>query len=121
MSKSSTYEALVARGCLCGTERPQDCTLHGVGDNRGLAAYFKAGMPNAFPCVATCSLCRSDGLLYPNVGLDTGTGGYKPTVVCPRCSAPVCERALVAEVEASGLHKLNTRRVFSAAEEAIAA
>jgi hypothetical protein len=116
------FADLAAQGCLCGTESPAGCPVHKAGDNRGLRAFFEAGMPKAFPTACRCALCGAEGLLYPNVGLDSPpreaigdatVSGYKPTVICPRCSAPVLERALVAEVEASGLHDLNDSRVFA--------
>lgn len=114
MNAASTFEALVARGCLCGTDRVADCPLHTGGDNRGIGAFFKAGMPRAFPTAASCWICGAEGLLYPNVQIDDGTDGFKPTLVCPQCSTASCERALVAEVEAAGRHRLNPCRVFSA-------
>lgn len=121
MTRSTeVYARLVERGCLCGTERPQDCKVHGYGDNRGIAAFFKAGMPGGFPMVANCATCRSEGLMYPNVHLDNSKGSaeHRPTLVCPRCSTPTQERALRQEVEASGLHRLNERSVFATLEVA---
>lgn len=109
----SAYTDLVARGCLCGTDRPQDCPIHEAGDNRGIAAFFKAGMPAAFPLEATCSACKSDGLLYPNVDIDDPdrSGGFKPTLVCPQCTSPAMERVLRADAVTFG-HTLNDRMVF---------
>jgi hypothetical protein len=112
----TTYPELVARGCLCGTEQSAECPIHGVGDNRGIAAWFKAGMPQGFPLAATCALCGASGLMYPNVELDdpARSGGYRPTLVCPRCSTPATERALVRDAESFG-YELNPARVFGAA------
>jgi hypothetical protein len=113
------FDRLVQRGCLCGSERPADCPLHGPGDNRGIAAFFKAGMPNAFPMVAHCALCGTEGLMYPDVELDDPTINagapprHRPTLICPRCSTPAAERALRAEVERSGRDQLNDRQVFA--------
>ena len=122
MTATAAYERLVAKGCLCGSERPADCSLHGPSDNRGLAAFFKAGMPLAFPFSANCSLCGREGLMYPNVALDSGEDmTFRPTLVCPACSTRRSESAIRAEVEASGLHRLNAQRVFSACVEPKAA
>jgi hypothetical protein len=115
MNRMDAYLKLVERGCLCGTARIADCPVHTKpGDNRGIAAFFRAGMPGGFPMAATCAICGADGLMYPNVGIDdpNGDGQYKPTLVCPSCSQPAAERALVREVEASGRHQLNDARVF---------
>jgi hypothetical protein len=90
MTASAAYEALVERGCVCGTDRSPECSLHGPGDNRGLTAFFRAGMPLGFPFSARCA-------------------------ICPRCSSAAAERALVREVVGSGLHQLNGRRVFGMA------
>ena len=93
-----------------------DCPLHvESSDNRGIAAWFKAGMPSGFPVVARCLLCGTDGLLYPNVELDdpNGSGEFQPTLICPRCSAPAAERSLRAEAEAFG-YELNDQSVFGA-------
>lgn len=116
----ATYDRLVARGCLCGSEHPADCTIHGPGDNRGLAAFYRAGMSKAFPCAAACAICGHDGLMYPDVELDRveidreGDGHrHRPTLICPSCSSATAERSLVAEVVGSGLHPLNERRVFA--------
>jgi hypothetical protein len=75
---------------------------------------------------ANCAICKADSLLYPNIELDKAhrSGGdaafaHRRTLICPLCSKPGIERALVAEVEATGLHELNSRRVFYA--EAVAA
>lgn len=115
MSAMSAYAKLVERGCLCGTDRPADCSLHGPGDNRGIAAFYKAGMPNGFPMPANCALCGADGLMYPNIEIDDpeGSGRYKPTLVCPCCSQPISESRLVAEAQEFGF-ALNDRRVFIA-------
>lgn len=112
----SAYTDLVARGCLCGTDRTADCPLHGAGDNRGIAAFFRAGMPKAFPFDATCTVCGTPGLMYPDVVLDDPNSGFpqhRPTLVCPHCSQPAAEHALVSEVLTAGLHQLNDRRVFA--------
>lgn len=111
-----SYSRLLARGCLCGTDRPADCSLHPAGDNRGIAAWLKAGMPSGFPAAATCAICGASGLLYPNVRLDdpeSGADGFehRPTLICPRCSSPAAERRLVDDAERFG-HSLNLRRVF---------
>ena len=122
---ATTYAQLVEQGCLCGGESPAQCPTHKAGDNRGLRAFFEAGMPEAFPTACRCALCGAEGLLYPNVGLDSPPReaigdaarlGHRPTVICPRCSSTGAERALVAEVEASGLHNLNDTRVFAGQE-----
>ena len=114
-----SYSRLLARGCLCGTDRPADCRLHPEGDNRGIAAWFKAGMPNGFPLAATCAVCDTGGLLYPNVALDDPDSGvdgheHRPTLICPKCSSPAAERRLVDDAEQFG-YSLNPRRVFALA------
>lgn len=118
MSAVATYEKLVEKGCLCGTDRPQDCPLHKSGDLRGLGAFFRAGMPLGFPMEATCAICKAPSLLYPDIEQDKPTDDgpvkHRPTLVCPRCSTPAAERSLRAEVEGSGLHQLNSRTVFGA-------
>jgi hypothetical protein len=117
----STFAQLVERGCLCGSDRVADCPLHrGPGDLRGIAAYFKAGMPKGFPMVAHCAICKTEGLMYPNIELDDAKReaigdakrGYKPTLICPCCSTPAAERALRIEVEGVGYYDLNQRSVF---------
>lgn len=115
---ADTYARLVERGCTCGTDRSAECRLHPPGDNRGLAAWFRAGMPHGFPLTATCAVCGSGGLLYPDVDRDdpeSGVDGFehRPTLVCPACSAPAVERGLVTEAERFG-YVLNTARVFGA-------
>jgi hypothetical protein len=119
MSAVAEYEQLVGRGCLCGTDRAAACPIHGPSDNRGLRAFFRAGMPLGFPYDAICTICRSDGLMYPDVRLDSGESdeppAHRPTLVCPTCSSAAGEHALVTEVLASGLHQLNARRVFAGA------
>lgn len=116
MSAVEKYASLVARGCLCGTDRVADCPIHKQGDLRGIGAYFKAGMPGGFPMEANCMTCGAAGLMYPNVEIDdpNGSGEYRPTLVCPRCSHPANEAALIREAEASGLYQLNGKRVFGA-------
>lgn len=114
----STYAELEARGCLCGTaDRAAECPIHGPNDLRGLRAYYEAGMPLAFPATATCARCGAEGLMYPDVALDDpstpGPPASRPTLVCPTCSTPQAEHVLILEVLASGLHKLNGRRVFA--------
>lgn len=120
----SAYTDLLAKGCLCGTDDVAKCPLHGPGDNRGIAAWFKAGMPSGFPMAATCSLCGSDSLMYPSVELDRGevpAGECPgPTLVCPSCSRPANEARLVADAEAAG-YVLNAKRVFARGLEAVAA
>lgn len=117
MSNTTAFAQLVERGCLCGTDRIAECALHGPGDNRGIAAHFKAGMPNGFPLVATCTLCRAEGLLYPSVPLDKGEvpagEAPSPTLICPCCSCPALEDSLRREAEDFG-YQLNDRRVFPA-------
>lgn len=115
MSRMDAYARLVERGCLCGTDAPADCTLHGPGDNRGIAAYFAAGQPRGFPLVARCSVCGAGGLLYPNIDIDDPKrdGAFRPTLVCPGCSVPAGERALRADAENFG-YVLNERLVFPA-------
>lgn len=109
----SAYAQLVKRGCLCGTDDAVSCKVHPAGDNRGIAAWFKAGMPNGFPVECVCAICGTGALLYPNVELDDpeGDGGFLPTAVCPRCSRPSCEAALVSASRGRG-YVLNARRVF---------
>jgi hypothetical protein len=109
----SKYAQLVERGCLCGTERPQDCPVHKKpGDNRGLAAFFAAGMPFAFPSKATCGTCGAEGLMYPNVQhAEPGD----PTLICPNCSTRSAESLLRFRLELEGLHKLNGKSVFGTA------
>jgi len=120
MSASEKWAQLVRRGCLCGSDRPADCTLHGPGDNRGIAAYFKAGMPRGFPVRdCTCAICGTGGcLLYPNIAIDDPErdGKFHPTLICPRCSSPAAERALVRDAETFG-YALNAERVFAAPME----
>jgi hypothetical protein len=114
VSAVAAYERMVERGCKCGTGRPQDCTLHPApGDNRGLAAYFKAGMPLAFPSQATCAKCGAEGLMYPRVEADDNPAA--PTVVCPNCSTSAAESLLRFRIEYEGLHKLNGKSVFGTA------
>lgn len=113
---SASYDTLVAKGCICGSERPGPCPLHSApNDNRGIAAFLRAGMPLAFPMPATCARCGAEGLLYPNVDptAPRAAADYRPTLVCPRCSRPADEGALIAGVVTSGMHRLNTRRVFT--------
>lgn len=115
MSAVVAYEKLVVRGCLCGTDRVRDCPLHLAGDNRGIAAWFKAGMPHGFPYAAHCVICGAEGLMYPNVELDdpNRSGEHRPTLACPGCSQPAAEAALVREALDFG-YLLNDRRVFAA-------
>lgn len=112
-----SYVDLVERGCLCGTNRIAACPLHvGPGDNRGLRAFYQAGMPLAFPMVATCAICGTEGLMYPDVELEESSQAparHRPTLICPRCSRPSLERALVVEVLVTARHRLNDRRVFT--------
>lgn len=119
--RTAAYQKLVAKGCLCGTDRPADCPLHEPGDNRGIAAFYKAGLPLAFPLVARCHDCHTEGLMYPNIDLDDPkrdvdpTTSPKPTLICPRCSrrgGVGLERALVDDAESFG-YELNDRRVFA--------
>lgn len=119
--RNQSHSRLQARGCLCGTERPADCRLHPAGDNRGIAAWFKAGMPSGFPTVAMCAICGAGGLLYPDVDLDDPRSEadgieHRPTLICPRCSSPAAERWLVNQAERFG-YVLNPRRVFALATE----
>jgi hypothetical protein len=110
----STYAELVERGCLCGSDRPADCTVHGPRDLRGIAAFFKAGMPGGFPMEANCAICGAPGLLYPNIELDDPkrSGENRRTLVCPECSGPAAETALRADAQQFG-YRLNERRVFA--------
>lgn len=114
MSAIAAYARLVEDGCLCGTDQCADCPLHDAHDLRGLAAFFKAGMPSAFPMPAYCAICRAPGLLYPNIELDDPkrSGEDRPTLVCPRCSKPAAESHLVADAQQFG-HQLNDNRVFA--------
>jgi hypothetical protein len=111
-----THAELLARGCTCGDENVVKCPLHASGDNRGIRAWFEAGMPLGFPSPCRCMVCGADGLLYPNVELDDPkrSGGYRPTVVCPRCSTPAVERWLRMDAEEFG-YELNGSRVFGQA------
>lgn len=119
MSAIAKWEDLVARGCLCGTDdRAHECPLHTKpGDNRGIGAWFKAGMPLGFPMVdCTCSVCGTSGcLIYPNIEHDDPkrSGENRRTLICPSCSTPGAERALVADAEQFG-YSLNPHRVFAA-------
>jgi hypothetical protein len=111
------WAALEAKGCKCGTDEPGSCPIHvDLSDNRGLRAWFQAGMPNGFPVEGCrCGICGTGGcLLYPNVELDDpeSDAGFRPTLVCPSCSTPAAERALRAEVEATGNYKLKPVTVF---------
>ncbi len=111
---SEVWADLVARGCLCGSDNPERCPIHtSSGDNRGIAAWFKAGMPTAFPFDALCSECGTEGLIYPNIEIDDPkrSGEYRRTLICPHCSGPGAEASLVADAIAFG-HELNDRRVF---------
>jgi hypothetical protein len=117
---TSKYDKLVEKGCLCGSERPQDCELHGPGDNRGLRAFFEAGMPSSFPLVASCAICDAESLMFPDTELDDPTKEVDPaverppTLICPRCSAPSQERSLRTDAEEFG-YELNSRAVFGVA------
>lgn len=114
-SAGQTYSKLVILGCLCGGERSSECPLHPPGDNRSLAAWFRAGMPNGFPLAAKCAACGAVGLMYPDTVLDApeAAGGHehRPTLICPRCSSPAAERVLVAAAERFG-YTLKPVRVF---------
>lgn len=115
MSKRAAYAALVARGCLCRTAQVVSCPVHpDPRDNRGLRAYFEAGQPGGFPMVASCAICGTEGLLYPNVELDdpARSGEFRPTLICPRHSVPSHERALRADADQFG-YELNEQRVFA--------
>lgn len=113
MTATEVYAKLVERGCLCGTDRVADCQIHVGNDLRGIGAYFKAGQPNGFPMVARCSICRDEGLLYPNVEIDDPkrSGEFRPTLICPRCSRPSHEDELRADAERFG-YLLNERSIF---------
>jgi hypothetical protein len=116
VSKRAAYDALVEQGCLCGTDEVARCPIHTEPrDYRGIRAFFAAGMPNGFPMQSTCSICRSEGLMYPSVELDRGEvpagRAPGPTLICPNCSVPVLEERLVAQCEAAG-YELNEQRVF---------
>lgn len=122
---TDAYARLLERGCLCGGDDPASCPVHPEpGDNRGIAAYFKAGLPNGFPMVATCSICRAEGLMYPSVELDRGEvpagEAPGPTLICPRCSRPAHETRLRADAEQFG-YDLNGETVFGGAGTAVAA
>lgn len=121
MSAAKTWADLASRGCLCGSDRPADCALHEPRDNRGLRAFFQAGQPLGFPAPATCTLCGTDGLLYPNIEIDDPkrSGEYRPTLVCPRCSCPAAEATLVADTCDFGF-ELNPRRIFHSPDEVAA-
>jgi hypothetical protein len=113
------YEALVEKGCLCGTDRSWECKVHSKPtDNRGLRAFFEAGMPLGFPMVATCAICGDEGLMYPDIEAEDVTKeigpaeSRPPTLVCPRCSQPVCERRLRTEAVDFG-YTLNSQVVFA--------
>jgi hypothetical protein len=113
---TKTYAELVERGCLCGTDRSFHCPLHGPGDNRGLAAFFRAGMPGAFPSSITCGRCGSEALMYPDWGEDEGAPAqHRPTTVCPECSSPAVESWIRFKVEEQGVHQLNSSCVFTTA------
>lgn len=109
---TAPYARLVERGCLCGTDRPQDCTLHGPGDNRGLRAFFQAGMPLAFPSRMTCGKCGAEGLGYPELEADPPG---QPTMICPNCSTRAAESLLRFRIDREGLHKLNGKSVLGTA------
>lgn len=116
----TVYAELVAKGCTCGND-PVTCPVHPEpSDARGLAAFYKAGMPLAFPlegCV--CSICSTAGcVMYPDVELDDPGGKgirHRPTLICPHCSSPAAERRLRAEVEETGRYVLNAASVFGVA------
>lgn len=121
---TSRYAKLVERGCLCGSEDPAGCPLHEPRDNRGLRAFYEAGMPLGFPMDAWCAICGSEGLMYPNINIDDPGrnadpqhDSFGPTLACPRCSVPAVERALVADASQFG-YELNDKRVFALAVEA---
>jgi hypothetical protein len=119
----AAWEALVAKGCTCGDEPYTPCPIHTEpGDNRGIRAWFLAGLPGGFPMVnVTCAVCGcADCLMYPSPEQDEWADEHDgeptkhfPSTVCPRCSTPGVERRLVAAVERQGLHKLNPTRVFA--------
>lgn len=117
--KTTQYDKLVEKGCLCGTEQVAKCPVHPEPtDNRGLRAFYQAGMPKGFPSAATCTICGSDGLMYPDIELDDPKRGddgppkHRPTLVCPQCSGPGGERRLRSEAEDFG-YVLNERAVFA--------
>lgn len=123
----ATYAELVGQGCLCGSEIPHDrCPIHtGQSDNRGIRAFFEAGMPQAFPSSCTCAVCGADSLMYPSVDLENGDVdvnapgySYERTVICPNCSTPYLEARLRAKCEANGYGhgRLNSKRVFGTAK-----
>ena len=116
MSATDRYRELLVRGCLCG--RAGACPIHKPGDNRGLAAYFRAGMPEAFPTPATCATCGANGLLYPNVSESQSPPRHHPTLICPHCSTPETEALMLATIHQDGYHQLNSARVFAAAASA---
>lgn len=116
MKRTGTYTELRARGCTCGGETYTPCAVHGPGDNRGIAAWFRAGMPQGFPMTnCTCAICGSNGCcMYPDVDLDDKTKPFvhTPTLICPRCSTPALEASRRAVSEARG-YLLNDSRVFA--------
>lgn len=122
-SRSQTkLDMLRAKGCTCGLDDDHGhpvgrCPLHvEPSDNRGLRAWFEAGMPRGFPQPMTCGVCGSEGLSYPNVNqmMPDREFGYRPTLICPKCSTPYLEARLRAELEANGFGYMlvNDRRVF---------
>ena len=118
---TATYADLVARGCTCGTEA-RDCPLHKPGDNRGLAAWLRAGQPMGFPMEdCTCAVCGAGGsMIYPDWRLEeSGKRGDKmpdvdhgPSLVCPRCSSRNVEAFLRYKAESLG-HDLKPVGVFT--------
>lgn len=120
----SKWTALVARGCVCGGADFTPCPIHSEpSDNRGLRAWFEAGMPQGFPMPATCGVCGSDGLMYPDVDLENPEKPFEhtPTLICPSCSTPYVEARLRARCEANGYAgRLNSKRVFGLGMAAVA-
>lgn len=117
MKPSEKLQSLRERGCTCGLDDPR-CPIHEAGDNRGLRAWFEAGLPLGFPMQdCTCMVCGTGGsMIYPDVKLDKGEG-HAPTLICPRCSVPASEARLRREAVEFG-YELKAVSVFGVHEVA---